>query len=128
MNTQNDNKDDLLPCPFCLSKAKRVNGIYVKDVECTVCKAIAPTAIWNNRSKPPADSEMVEKVAKAIRSESGGGTPYEVFERMAKAAIAALSNGSATNHIGESTEMVGSAPIFLRAHFAESNLIGVLAN
>lgn len=34
------------------------------------------------------DDEIVEAVALAIKSESSGGTPYEIFERMAKATLA----------------------------------------
>jgi Lar family restriction alleviation protein len=77
---------DLLPCPFCGGAAKMLDGIYVRNIECTVCGAIGPDgrdaeaiAMWNTRRPPPSAPETgeVERVARIIQRRANAHLNWE---------------------------------------------------
>lgn len=107
----------LLPCPWCLEQPRlspRVHSLG-EAVECENEKCpVRPSShsmrdgeairYWNTRTQPPASEELVtdavERVARAMEEADTSGEnrlPWQDYEHMARAAIAALQAQSAAD-------------------------------
>ncbi len=84
---------DLLPCPFCGGAAKLLDGIYVRNIECTVCGAIGPdardaeaVAMWNTRPSPsPVEVDDVATLARRLEQFAADDRTGTLDERIARA-------------------------------------------